>query len=471
MISNSIPHEILEAFNRKFGFAILIKGIAGTGKTTLALELLKMAKNPFYISTRVSPEFLYAQFPWIQEFLPPTNIYNATQAYFPTITVTQDKQFQNLNYDNISNFIEMLMDNFQQVEEPTIVIDSWTAVTGYRNLDQNEIEKFTNLITELIRKLNMKLIFVTERPEISFLDYIADGVIINQDLRIEERRVRVMEILKLRSIRINQPAYTYTLETGQFKSFPAYKFQLPSILINPEPITDPNKDFISMGSSDLDGFFEGGLKKGQFNLLETARGVGEGFLNFLIPLFINHLNLGRNIVAILPEGYSANNFNSLLQNFVDKNQFLKHIIYFDRLSADHKDEIAPYIQPLEIELESTFQKLWTKADLLRDRDNSSILFYISAYKLENMYPENKILRALSDHISHVKENPEDLTLVTMREGQSLIEKVSHIAYRHWKVRLINKAVALYGIQPETEFQLVTSDISKGYINLKLTPLV
>lgn len=472
MISNSIPQEILEAVNRKFGFALLIKGVAGTGKTTLALEILKLAKNPFYISTRVSPEFLYAQFPWIQEFLPPSNIYNATQAYFPTIIAPQEKNFQTLNYDNVSNFIEMLMDNFQQVEEPTIVIDSWNAVTGYKNLEDNEIEKFTNLIMELVRKLNMKLIFVTEKPEISFLDYIADGVIINHDLRIEDRRVRVMELLKLRSIRINQPTYTYTLEAGRFKSFPAYKFQFPSILINPEPILDPNNDFISTGISDLDAFFEGGLKKSCFNLLEIAHSVGEGFLNFIIPLFTNHLNLGRSIIAILPEGYSAHNTNNLLQNFVDKNQFLKQIIYFDRLSEDPKEEeIKPYIQPLEINIQSTFKNIWEKADGLRDQNNDYILYFLALDKLGNMYQEHEILRELSDHIAHIKGNIGDLTVAFMREGQALINNVSHMAYRHWKIRLINKAMVIYGIQPESEFQLVNNDISKGYVTLELTPLV
>jgi len=46
-----------------------------------------------------------------------------------------------------------------------------------------------------------------------------------------------------------------------------------------------------------------------------------------------------------------------------------------------------------------------------------------------------------------------------------------MAYRHWKIRLINKAMVIYGIQPESEFQLVNNDISKGYVTLELTPLV
>lgn len=471
LISNAIPLEISEALNVKFGFALLIKGAAGTGKTTLALELLKIAKNPFYISTRVSPEFLYAQFPWIQDFLPPANVFNATQAYFPTISTGQEKQFQSLTYDNVSNFLEMLVERFQHEAEPTIVIDSWNAVTGYKPLNEEEVEKFTNLITELVRKLNIKLLFVTENPENSFLDFMADGVIMNHDQRINDRRVRVMELLKLRSIRINQPNYTYTLEAGRFKSFPAYKFQFPSILINPKPIQDPHKDFISTGILDLDAFFEGGLKKGSFNLLESAHSVGEGFLNFVIPIFTNHLNQHRSIIAILPEGYSANNFTVLLENFVDKNQILKQIIYFDRLSDDSRDIKNLFIQPLEDQIKLTFKNIWEKANSLRKMNNEPILYFFGLDKLGNMYQESEILKELSDHIAHLKGKVGDLIVAFMREGQTFVNNISHIAHRHWKIRLLNKALVIYGIQPESEFHLVSNDTSKGCVSLSLTPLV
>ncbi len=471
VILNSIPPEISEALNVTFGFALLIKGTAGTGKTTLALELLKLAKNPFYISTRVSPEFLYAQFPWIQDFLPPTNIFNATQAYFPSLSTNQEQKFQSFTYDNISNFFEMLVERFQHETDPTIVIDSWNAVTGYKSLNEEEVEKFTNLVTELVRKLNIKLIFVTENPENSFLDYMVDGVIVNHDLRIEDRRVRVLELTKLRSIRINQPTYTYTLEGGRFRSFSAYKFQFPSILISPKPILDPHKDLISTGIPDLDAFFEGGLKKGTFNLFENAHNVGRGILPFIIPLFTNHLNSGRCIIAVLPEGYSANNFNPLLEDFVDKNQFLKQIIYFDRLGDDSIDEGKAYVQPLETKIKATFKKIWEKADFLRANNGDPILYFFDIDKLGNMYQEYEIIRALSDHIAHLKGNTGDLTVSYMREGQDFIDNISYIARRHWKIRFLNKALVLYGIQPESEFQLVHDDTSKGYISLELIPLV
>lgn len=46
--------------------AILIKGLPGAGKTTLALELLHIYGRGMYVSTRMSEEKLVRQYPYIK---------------------------------------------------------------------------------------------------------------------------------------------------------------------------------------------------------------------------------------------------------------------------------------------------------------------------------------------------------------------------------------------------------------------
>ncbi len=467
----AIPLEIIDAIHKKFGFVLLIKGNAGTGKTTLALEILKIAKNPIYISTRVSPEFLYEQFPWVKEFLPPSNIYDATQTYFPSLKSDKKKKFQDIHFDNVSNFIEILFEYFQQMDEPTLVIDSWDAILGYRYPETVQEEKFSNLITELVRKTNVKLILVAENPEVSFLDFMVDGLLINRDERVENRRVRVIELAKLRSIRIKQPYYAYTLESGRFKSFPSYQFQFPSILLKPDPLPDPHKNFISTGIPDLDNFLGGGLRKGSFNLIEIAPGVGEGLLNFLIPMYINHLNLGRGVIGILPEGYSPDNFCLILKNFVDNNQINRQMTIFDSAIEDNGTDNSSIRQVFDTTIKSTFNKIWNRVNSLKKMKFNPIFYHICINKLINMYEEKELLRALSDHMTHVKGSEEDITVSSISEGQEIIKKVGNMADTHWKIRLLHKALAIYGVKPESEFQLVRNDTSKGYVTLTLTPLV
>ena len=77
-----IPTEIRDFFQIEKGQTLLIKGLPGTGKTTLALEVMNTLcekNNGLYISTRVDPTRLYATNPWIKDALPPKNVINATQ--------------------------------------------------------------------------------------------------------------------------------------------------------------------------------------------------------------------------------------------------------------------------------------------------------------------------------------------------------------------------------------------------------
>src|SRR5215831_14888526 len=55
-------------------YSLLIKGFAGTGKTTLSLTILRALKAQskfFYISTRTSPKQLFQYYPWLEQFAQP----------------------------------------------------------------------------------------------------------------------------------------------------------------------------------------------------------------------------------------------------------------------------------------------------------------------------------------------------------------------------------------------------------------
>ncbi len=66
-----LPPE-LEKFLKEDSVTLLIKGAPGTGKTTLALEILRAMsgkEESTYLSTRLSLEKIEKQFPWIEEEL------------------------------------------------------------------------------------------------------------------------------------------------------------------------------------------------------------------------------------------------------------------------------------------------------------------------------------------------------------------------------------------------------------------
>ncbi|MGI0032713.1 MAG: gas vesicle protein GvpD P-loop domain-containing protein, partial [Nitrososphaeraceae archaeon] len=64
-----IPFELGE-FMKNDTYSLLVKGRSGTGKTTLALSILRSLKeknNFFYISTRSSPKQLVEHYPWLRK--------------------------------------------------------------------------------------------------------------------------------------------------------------------------------------------------------------------------------------------------------------------------------------------------------------------------------------------------------------------------------------------------------------------
>ena len=66
-----IPEDLLH-FIRRDTYSLLVKGFAGTGKTTLALTILNVLgikNNFFYISTRLSPKQLFQYYPWLKDFI------------------------------------------------------------------------------------------------------------------------------------------------------------------------------------------------------------------------------------------------------------------------------------------------------------------------------------------------------------------------------------------------------------------
>src|ERR687889_2357428 len=66
-----IPEDLLQ-FIRRDTYSLLVKGFAGTGKTTLALTILNVLgikNNFFYISTRISPKQLFQYYPWLKDFI------------------------------------------------------------------------------------------------------------------------------------------------------------------------------------------------------------------------------------------------------------------------------------------------------------------------------------------------------------------------------------------------------------------
>ena len=70
MRSATFPSEIIKFVSSPGGHSLILRGMAGTGKTTLALQMIEelaAVQQSYYMSTRVSDQSLFNQFPWLLE--------------------------------------------------------------------------------------------------------------------------------------------------------------------------------------------------------------------------------------------------------------------------------------------------------------------------------------------------------------------------------------------------------------------
>ena len=84
-----LPPEVIQFFQNPGGHSLLIKGPAGTGKTTLALQLLETIygfERNYYLSSRVSDRTLLTQFPWLIQKERTERLLHASRSFLSSLS-------------------------------------------------------------------------------------------------------------------------------------------------------------------------------------------------------------------------------------------------------------------------------------------------------------------------------------------------------------------------------------------------
>jgi archaellum biogenesis ATPase FlaH len=453
-----IPKEIKDFFGIEEGQALLIKGLPGTGKTTLALEILNTLcekKNGVYISTRVDPQRLYATTPWISDIIPPKNVINATQNRLLKSLKGASRELS--EYDAVLDFFRVFFDEAEEMDNPMIVIDSWDAVLNYTaHFIEDTQHSFEQNMCEFGRDTGIHLILVSEFADIMPLDYIVDGVVTMEQFKLmgssgtespngmRTRYARQIRLDKLRGVEIRQKNYTTTLHGGRFRYFEPYReHQDARIASDVVRVPDPGESRISTGIPDLD-ILTGGLKYGSCNVIEIDHGVGKRYYQILTALASNALKNGRGVFILPSIGYQL----SSRDIFVPTNVVIS--------------------QPEEDEYIGAWGKeLLEKWDGLRERTGRPILNIIGMDAMEFAFGYKKLLNMANRMIRKWKET-NDINVLVVKTGQESINMAIHTADTYFLVNELNGGLCLYGIIPRTEpYNLLFENQNK----ISLTPIV
>jgi len=449
----SIPAEIRDFFQIESGQTLLIKGQPGTGKTTLALEIMNCLceeKNGMYVSTRIDPRRLYATQPWIRDIIPPKNVINATQTKLLESLKGMGKDLT--SYYSVLDFFRVFFDEAEEMDNPMIIIDSWDAVLNYTaHLIGDSRASFEQNICEFARDLDTHLIFVSEFANIMPLDYIVDGVVTMEQFPLashsegsmRSRYVRQIKLDKLRGVEIGQKAYTATLHGGRFRFFEPYREHKDARIANDGVrVPHPAEDRISTGIPDLD-LVTGGMKYGSCNVWEIDHGVGKRYYQLLTALASNAIKNGRGVFILPSIGYQL----SSLDIFVPTNVIV---------AQPEGDDPAAW-----------GKELLEKWDDLRERTGRPILNIIGLDAIEFTFGYKAALNLTNLMVRNWKET-NDINVLVVKSGQESMNMAIHTADTYFLVNELNGGLCLYGVIPRTEpFNMLLEDRNR----ICLTPIV
>ena len=502
----SFPSEIISFFNRPSGRSLMIKGSPGTGKTTLALQLLEELTDPdksFYLTTRVSDEALYSQFPWLEAKEMRSRIVDSGRIFLKTLQTTVgeteepetpsespmlksakgflsnigDKKGPPTKVDRTRLAgllertrmpeIEATYDRVEYVlpQKTTFVIDSVEGVTHKYNVDAEEL--ITALQKDLVENSNTDLILVLEKAEIPKLEYLVDGVVSLSMSELDGRRVREGHLIKLRATEIRQPSYLLTLQNGRIMCFEP--FHPERLKANGWEVKADTESHYSTGILDLDALLAGGFRKGSYNVIEIGHKVSnEEYYAVVIPILLNFISQNRGVVAVLTGGVHAETTRAELLPFMSEKHFDSYVRIADYFLANSE---KPYIMALGTRNKEEALKTW-KENLaaLRGKENKPILDYTGFDTLEYLRGDTIAIKDLLNAVAKTKIS-QDLGLGIIKPGLKLTQEIMNMADTYLKIVDINKCPCIYGIKPKTMIYAIVTDKNKGYPHIRLVPIV
>src|ERR671910_109264 len=461
--SINIPSELMH-FVKKDTYSLVIKGAAGTGKTTLSLTILKaldIKSNFFYICTRVSPRQLSISYPWISKYM--ENQKERTSG--PSMMETDVPiNFEDARLDEPESLFERITNELMDVKAPLIIIDSWDAVASF--MDREARLNNERVLQTWRERAGAKLIFISEQPADTTLDFLVDGIVELKQIYYNNVKIRQIILQKLRGTRINRPSYLYTLENSIFHSF------VPYHLVNFEPRKRAatnvwersTGDNIQSGYPMLDASLGSGFPRKGVVLLELDSHVNMTIAMLFLQKIVSNFVLSGNPVLLQPVNWMKQ--SSVLRFFgtsipAGKKNLLK-ILWAGKSNTISNNIMSTGKNQSSDQLLTTLVKMKQRH---RDRVLLNIM-WIDA--IQSFYEARKARSEIKNILSRIMSHA-DLSIAVLTHSQGdMLELVSEVSNIHLRFLMINDTLFLQTLVPSSNLYSLVFD---KHSEMSLKPVV
>jgi KaiC/GvpD/RAD55 family RecA-like ATPase len=513
-VARNFPKEILSFLSGPGGHSLILRGMAGTGKTTMALQLIEEMSNiqqSYYMSTRVSDQSLFNQFPWLQNKVREGDILKARKKLRKKAEGEMDMEKIMLGLAQIKDElkterkaaprrelgklegnietgdegaavpggeneivvtvgammpeIEMAYDVIDRAlpERTLVVIDSIDALSEKYGVPPAKI--INALQKDLVEGVGTNVVYVLETPD-PLMDYLGDGVLYLSLVRQGERRIRIMDILKLRGCEIKQPQYVYTLLGGRVRTFEYWRYLKPEKQTPFEPLADPSPKAVSTGIGDLDGMLEGGMRKGSLVLLELGKSVPVvSSAEIEASLICSFASQGRGVAWVPTKKAGAQDARDEIVGFLDAQLFDKSVRILEPHAASGENkEYALSLEGGDISVDMK----WQSIQFALQGTEQPFLSVAGFDTLESIYGPN-VLDGMMDYISALL-NAGGVFLAVATPSVKSLGKLADLAHMHIRMDKVSGVTLLSGEEPFTPPYALTQP-EAGDFRPRLVPVL
>jgi hypothetical protein len=407
---------------------LLIKGVAGTGKTTVALEILKAAGpgKGAYISSRVPKGLLETHIPAMKETI-------------------DSQEFLDIRLEDATSVLDFVMRLTEPRKIATIVFDSWDGLA--KELEQKERLRAEKTLMALANNSGAQFIFVSEEPGATTIDYLVDGIVEVVSADEQDRTVREFIIHKLRGTIIPQHKYIFTLLEGKFTFFGPYILPDYSKMRKFAQRRDIGKSF-SLGSRALDGLF-GGMIPGSTLAIEYDENVPYTALRAIgYPPIINFLLMGRSAILLPLPGANDEETSAILAKGAGEGAVRDRLSTLNILrTSDIKTTNLPKIAtPREIHEEVTNET----TRLRKKSADKTVLLVKSVSALENLFASDldSLLEVTSQEIITLQQS-HDAHILFLAKDSPIRSRILSISSSYAKLFVRDGTVLMFGVKPHT----------------------